>query len=60
MERSIAKQVNFGRSCLKCKVYFVTSDPSLYICPWCLQGGPDGVLDGIYDPRGREHGRIKK
>ena len=60
MERSIAKQMSFGRSCAKCKVYFVTSDPSLYICPWCQKPGEDALLDDIYDLRGRDLGRIKR
>ena len=60
MEGSVTKQVSFGRSCLKCKVYFVTSDPGLYVCPWCQKAGEDAILDAIYDPGGRDHGRIKK
>jgi hypothetical protein len=28
----------FGRSCRVCRVYFLTSDPNMYTCPWCLKG----------------------
>jgi hypothetical protein len=35
MERMVSKQMKFGRSCTRCKVYFVTDDEMNYLCPWC-------------------------
>ena len=30
-----SRPLNYGRSCVTCKVYFVTTDPTVYTCPWC-------------------------
>ena len=27
--------MRFGRSCAKCKSYFVTDDAQARLCPWC-------------------------
>jgi rRNA maturation endonuclease Nob1 len=35
MERIVTKQMKFGRSCAKCKAYFVTNDQEARLCPWC-------------------------
>jgi rRNA maturation endonuclease Nob1 len=35
MEGIITKQVRFGRSCQKCKAYFVTDKKDARVCPWC-------------------------
>jgi hypothetical protein len=35
MEGALAKQVRYGRSCQKCKAYFVTDREELHLCPWC-------------------------
>jgi len=37
MERLVSKQTKFGRSCTRCKVYFVTEDETNYLCPWCMR-----------------------
>jgi rRNA maturation endonuclease Nob1 len=45
MERAVTKQVKFGRACLRCKSYFVTTDKEQHTCPWCerieVGGGPE-------------------
>jgi len=43
----------FGRSCRVCKLYFLTSDPNEYVCPWC-QKAEKGVnpLDAGYESGG--------
>jgi predicted RNA-binding Zn-ribbon protein involved in translation (DUF1610 family) len=28
-------QKKFGRSCTRCKMYFVTDNQTNYLCPWC-------------------------
>jgi len=38
------KPVNYGRSCQSCKMYFVTTDPSAYTCPWCSKAQRQGDL----------------
>lgn len=45
-----AKRIGrFGRSCRVCKLYFVTSDPSAYTCPWCAKAETKGTLaDVVY------------
>jgi RNA polymerase subunit RPABC4/transcription elongation factor Spt4 len=35
MASTVAKQVRYGKSCLRCKAYFVTTDAEQRICPWC-------------------------
>ena len=35
----------FGRSCRVCKIYFLTSDPSAYTCPWCQKGENGSSVD---------------
>ncbi len=35
MERALAKQVRFGRSCPRCKAYFVADQEDARLCPWC-------------------------
>ena len=35
MEGAFAKQVRYGRSCQKCKAYFVTDREGDRLCPWC-------------------------
>ena len=35
MERIVTKQMVFGKSCVKCKSYFVSSDEAARLCPWC-------------------------
>jgi len=43
----------FGRSCRVCKLYFLTSDPSGYTCPWCLKAEKQANLaDFEYTSRG--------
>jgi len=32
------KPGRYGRSCRVCKLYFITSDPNTYTCPWCNKG----------------------
>ena len=41
----------FGRSCKVCKLYFLTSDPDGYICPWCQRAEKEVMLaDFDYRP----------
>ena len=35
MEGAFAKQVKYGRSCQKCRSYFVTEQVEARLCPWC-------------------------
>jgi hypothetical protein len=58
MERVVAKQVSFGRSCVERKVFFVTDDANLYTCPWCLKIDAKVRMDSIYElpERGFPHG----
>ena len=35
---SAKKSGRYGRSCRVCKLYFLTSDPNAYTCPWCQKG----------------------
>jgi Zn finger protein HypA/HybF involved in hydrogenase expression len=35
MESTLAKQVRYGRSCIRCRSYFVTEDERAHVCPWC-------------------------
>jgi len=43
----------FGRSCRVCKLYFLTSDPNSYTCPWCQKGERQvNLADFEYTPRG--------
>jgi len=39
----------FGRSCRVCKLYFLTTDPNAYTCPWC-QKVEKGTLADIDSP----------
>lgn len=41
-----AKPVSYGRSCQTCKVYFITSDPMVYTCPWCSKAVGGASLVG--------------
>jgi hypothetical protein len=35
-----------------CKLYFLTSDPNAYVCPWCQKGEKKVVLAEVdYTPR---------
>ena len=39
----------FGRSCRICKLYFMTSDPNAYTCPWCQKGEKNvGLVNADY------------
>lgn len=44
----------FGRSCRVCKLYFLTSDPSAYICPWCHKGEKEAILAEVDYRPGRD------
>ena len=35
MERLVTTRNKFGRSCTRCKIYFVTENETNYLCPWC-------------------------
>ena len=41
----------FGRSCKVCKVYFLTTDPDAYTCPWCQKGEKGSPEDIDYSLR---------
>ena len=49
---SAKKSGRYGRSCRVCKLYFLTSDPNAYTCPWC-QKGP-GTVQAEYGPESLE------
>jgi len=49
MERLVSKQMRFGRSCTRCKVYFVTEDETSYLCPWCQKVRVREMKDLIMD-----------
>lgn len=34
-ERIIGKHAKFGKTCVKCKIYFVTEDETATLCRWC-------------------------
>jgi hypothetical protein len=44
----------FGRSCRVCKLYFLTSDPNAYICPWCNKGKEEVALAEVGYVPGRD------
>ena len=49
----LKKSGTFGRSCRVCKLYFLTSDPNTYTCPWCLKAEKQANLaDFDYTARG--------
>jgi len=49
----LKKSGTFGRSCRVCKLYFLTSDPNAYTCPWCLKGEKQkNLADFDYTSRG--------
>jgi rRNA maturation endonuclease Nob1 len=35
MESTLTKQVRHGKSCVRCKSYFVTEEENAHMCPWC-------------------------
>lgn len=35
MEKVVSKRMKYGRTCTRCKMYFVTVDETNYLCPWC-------------------------
>ena len=43
------KTLSYGRSCQRCKLYFVTTDSSVYTCPWCSRS-MSGEAPEISDP----------
>ena len=49
MEGALAKQVRYGRSCQKCKAYFVTDRDEVHLCPWCLKIESGQSLSEAYD-----------
>jgi len=59
LEMKGAKQIRYGRSCNRCKTYFVTNDPGCYICPWCAKVGGAELLKEIPDVQSREIDRVK-
>ena len=45
------KSGRYGRSCRVCKLYFLTSDPNEYTCPWCQKGAKGTSLaEADYEP----------
>jgi len=44
------KSGRYGRSCRVCKLYFLTSDPNAYTCPWCQKG----TVQAEYGPESLE------
>ena len=34
--------MKYGRSCVRCKSYFVTDEEGAHLCPWCVnaEAGP--------------------
>ena len=51
---SAKRSGRFGRSCRECKLYFVTSDPNAYLCPWCQKGEKKVAVAAIDYGKGRE------
>ena len=49
MERAVAKQIKFGRSCPKCKAYFVTEQKDARLCPWCERVESGSVQEETYE-----------
>jgi hypothetical protein len=45
------RTVSYGRSCQRCKLYFVTTDASAYTCQWCAKH-ISGEAAEIADPWG--------
>jgi uncharacterized Zn finger protein (UPF0148 family) len=37
LERIVTQQMTFGKSCARCRSYFVTSDEGARVCPWCAK-----------------------
>ena len=40
--------MSYGRSCVRCRIYFVSDDPGVYICPWCQKAEGGMMLDDAY------------
>ena len=49
MERSVAKQMNYGRACNRCKSYFVTNNREEYVCPWCRKVEDGAKIAELYE-----------
>jgi len=49
MERTVTKQINYGRACNRCKSYFVTNDRDEYVCPWCRKVEDGGKVAELYE-----------
>lgn len=37
--------MSYGRSCVRCRIYFVSNDPGVYVCPWCQKAEGGAMLD---------------
>jgi Zn finger protein HypA/HybF involved in hydrogenase expression len=49
MEGVATKQVRYGKSCNRCRTYFISERQNEYTCPWCqrIEAGA-GQLD-VYE-----------
>jgi predicted RNA-binding Zn-ribbon protein involved in translation (DUF1610 family) len=48
MERMVNAEMKFGRSCTRCKVYFVTDHEANYLCPWCQRVAAGKMNEEVY------------
>jgi len=66
MERGPSKPMSYGRSCMRCRIYFVSSDPGVYVCPWCQKVEGGVMQDDTYDRpetvvvRSRAQGHVRE
>ena len=49
LERIVTRQMTFGKSCTRCKSYFVTSDEGAHLCPWCAKVESGRALDESFE-----------
>jgi rRNA maturation endonuclease Nob1 len=49
MASTIAKQVKYGKACLRCRAYFVTTEAEDRICPWCQRIEVGGGVEEAFE-----------
>jgi hypothetical protein len=52
MESLAPKQVKYGRSCTRCRSYFVSFSQSDNLCPWCTKVEAGAADETSYDEDG--------